>query len=200
MLPDEVDRLVDPGYQDIETGYFRLPNGHMHVRAYTRMPRATGAMVDWWFGWMETADHYRMWEPGAHLSHEWDEHWRKGHYVGASHLVEERMGPQVLKIRIRFHDPAEYFDTSRFAEAGVTAAVCGNAERPDGSPDGRVIHLMRDTPFGSEMRSRFWLYDVPDVAGQGVMAHCLTEMGNMADFLPDLYARETGSAPWTPAR
>lgn len=194
MLPEDIGRLLEPGYQDIETGYMRLPNGHMHVRALTCMPRCAGTMVDWWFGWMETADHYRMWEPGSHLEHEWDEHWSKGHYIGVSHLVEERMGPQVLNVRIRFHDPAEYFDTSRFAEAGVSAVVCGNATRPDGTPDGRVIHLMRDTSYGCEMRSRFWLYDVPDVAGPAVVSHCLTEMGTMAGFLPDLYAREKGAS------
>ena len=143
MLPDEVHQLLEPGCQSIETGYFRLPNGYMHVRALTRMPRCKGAMVDWWFGWMETADH---------------------------------------------------FDTSTFAEARVGAVICGNAQRPDGTPDGRVIHFIQDTDFGCEMRSRFWLYDAPDVAGPGVMAHCLTEMGTMADFLPDLYGKETSQA------
>lgn len=194
MLLEEVNQLVEPGYQAIETGYFRLPNGDMHVRALTRMPGCKGKMVDWWFGHMETADDYRMWEPGAHLSHEWDEHWSPGHYIGASHLVEERMGPNVLKVRIRFHDPAEYFDTSKFAAGNIGAVICGNASRPDGTPDGRVIHVLRDTDYGCEMRSRFWLYDVPDIAGQGVMAHCLTEMGNMADFLPGLYAKKTSEA------
>lgn len=44
---------------------------------------------------------------------------------------------------------------------------------------------------GCEMRSRFWLFDVPDIAGLGLMVHCLEEMGNLADFWPGLYAKET---------
>jgi hypothetical protein len=41
------------------------------------------------------------------------------------------------------------------------------------------------------MRNRFWLLNHPDdKAGLGVMTHNLEEMGNLADFFPDLYARE----------
>ena len=42
------------------------------------------------------------------------------------------------------------------------------------------------------MRSRFWLYEVPDMAGLGLMMHCMEEMGHLADILPELYARESG--------
>ena len=45
--------------------------------------------------------------------------------------------------------------------------------------------------FGCEMRGRLWLFDVPDIAGMALMNHCYTEMGTLADFLPDLYAKET---------
>ena len=53
MLMEEVHQLLDPGYLPIETGYYRLPNGQMHIAALTRMPGCKGKMVDWWFGYMD---------------------------------------------------------------------------------------------------------------------------------------------------
>jgi hypothetical protein len=78
---------------------------------------------------------------------------------------------------------------SRFAEAGITAAVCGRVgllEAPVWA--GHLIHLCRDTDYGCEMRSRFWLGDFepadlapdretrlqvfPDRVGEGLLKHC----------------------------
>ncbi len=191
MLIEEANQLLEPGYMPIETGYFRLSNGHMHVRVLTRMPRCKGKMVDWWFGYLDDTQKYKMWAPKSHLSLKWDERWRPGHYIGASHTVEELLGGEVLKFRIQFHDPSQFFDTSRFKEANVGSVICGSSYSPEGAAYGRGIHLLRDTDFGCEMRSRFWLFEVPDVAGLGLMMHCMEEMGNLADFLPDLYVKET---------
>ena len=192
MLIEEVNQLMEPGYQSVETGGFRLENGQMHVRVLTRMPSSKGKMVDWWFGYLDGTEKYKMWAPKSHVSLEWDETWKPGHYIGASHLVKEDMGEMVIKVRIEFHDPAEFFDTSGFEEAKVSAVICGKAYRPDETPDGFVIHFLRDTDYGCEMRSRFWLYEVPDMAGLGLMMHCMEEMGHLADILPELYARESG--------
>lgn len=193
MPVEEINQLLDPGYMPVETGYYRLPNGHMHVRVLTRMPRCKGEMVDWWFGYLSDTETYKMWHPKSHLSLKWDEHWRPGHYIGASHTVEELIGGQVLKVRIQFHDPSELFDTSRFKEARVGAVICANAYENEVS-HGRIIHLVRDTDFGCEMRSRFWLFQAPDIAGLGLMMHCMQEMGNLADWLPALYARENADS------
>ena len=73
---------------------------------------------------------------------------------------------------------------------------------------GHLIHLVRDTDYGCEMRSRFWLGDVdpvevigtpeqriamfPDRLGAGLLKHCQEEMGYLAEFLPSLYAAESG--------
>jgi hypothetical protein len=73
---------------------------------------------------------------------------------------------------------------------------------------GHLIHLVRDTPYGCEMHSRFWLGDfdppalapsrearialMPDHIGPALQRHCQEEMGYLAGFLPALYARETG--------
>jgi len=190
---EEINQLLEPGYMSIETGYYRLPNGYMHVRVLTRMPRCKGKMVDWWFGYIKDTETYKMWHPKDHLFFEWDDKWSPGHYIGASHTVEELVGGQLLKVRIHFYDPAESFDGPRFEKAKVGAAICARVYNLQGVPDGHLIHFVRDTDFGCEMRSRFWLFQAPDIAGLGMMTHCMQEMGNLADFLPDLYAKENKS-------
>jgi hypothetical protein len=190
MLIEEANQLLQPGYMPIETGYYRLQNGHMHVRVLTRMPRCRGKMVDWWFGYLDGTEKYQMWEPKSHMSLKWDEHWKPGHYIGANMFVEEDVGGRLRSIRIQFHEPSDFLDTSQFQEANVGAAICAKSYELDDTPAGMLIHFIRDTDFGCEMRSRFWLYEAPDIAGPGLMIHCLEEMGHLADILPDLYKKE----------
>ena len=151
-------------------------------------------MVDWWFGYIRDTETYQMWHP-AHRFFKWDEKWSPGHYIGATHTIEEQVGTELFKVRIKFYDPSEVFDVSRFKAARVGAAVCGDAIDDQGIPHGHLIHTVRDTDYGCEMRNRFWLLHHPppypdDKVGMGVLTHNLEEMGNLADFLPDLYARE----------
>jgi hypothetical protein len=78
---------------------------------------------------------------------------------------------------------------------------------------GRLIHLIRETPDGCEMRSRFWLGKVriqgvpaarllskatgsrfvakravPITQGRDMVVHCAAEMNHLASFLPALHA------------
>ena len=130
--------------------------------------------------------------PHDHLVGDWDEHWRPGHYIGASHLVHEYIGDEITKLRITFREPSDFFDTTKFAEAKVGVAVCGNVGLLEEDVQlGHLIHFVRDTDFGCEMRSRFWLFDAEEKLGRNLMKHCIEEMGNLADLLPGLYAKET---------
>ena len=188
MLIEEAKILLEPGYSSMETGYYRLPNGDMHVRTLTRMPRSNGKMVDWWFGYIKDTETYRMWHP-EHQFFKWDEKWSPGHYIGASHITHEYLGTELVKMRISFFDPAEIFDTSRFKAANVGAAICANILDSNDVPSGCFIHLLRDTDYGCEMRNRFWMFHAIEATALGLMTHNLLEMGNLADFLPDLYAK-----------
>lgn len=190
MQLEKVNELLQPGYLPLETGYHRLPNGQMYVAALTRMPGCKGKMVEWFFStYLKDTETYKTWDPKAHLFFEWDEKWKPGHYIGASHYGEEYLAGEVLKFRVKFDDPAQFFDTSRFKEASVGAIICGEGFLPDGTPDGRVIHFVRDTDFGCEVRSRFWIYKGTEHMGRGHMEHCLSEMGYLADMLPGIYAK-----------
>jgi hypothetical protein len=209
MLLEHANDLLKPGYLSLESGYQRLDDGTLLVAALTLMPGCKRYMVDWWFGYLETSEHYKLWHSGDHVWTEWDENWKPGQYVGATSMVHEYIGGQLQKLRIRFRDPAEFLDTGRFDDADVSGVVCartGLLEAPVWA--GHLIHFCRDTDDGCEMRSRFWLGDMdppdiapnrearmelfPDEMGKALLQHCIEEMRNLATFLPDLYARETG--------
>jgi hypothetical protein len=177
-------------------------------------------MINWWFGWMINTTHYRWWHPHAHV---WSD-FEKGiegrnnnpddaNYIGDAHLVHEIIGGETSKLRIEFKDPSEYLDTSRFKEVNVSAAICARVSYMDKPLKfARLIHLIRETDDGCEMRSRFWAGDievtisllgpilskllntrrmrqvvVPDKIGPALLIHCAEEMNHLAGILPTLF-------------
>lgn len=191
MLFEEAGQLLEPGYLPIETGYYRLPNGQMHVAVLTRMPGCKGEMVDWWFGYVFDSETYRMWHPESHVSlHRARDH-NPGEYIDSSYIIEEYLDGHLQKYRIHFHDPFEFLDTTRFELNGSAVAICANVYDMDRYPKGRVIHVVRDSSFGCEMRSRFWLFRASETQGRRCMHHCIEQMWNLADFLPGLYSEKT---------
>ena len=205
------NQLLDSGYLDFESGYKRLSDGQLHVANWTTMFGCTGKMVEWWFDFLETTEQYKWWHPKDHVWCEWIEGADSSNYVGGTHRVHEYIGGELQKLRIHFRDPSEYLDVSRFSEAGVTAAVCARVGPLDSTIwAGHLIHLCRDTDYGCEMRSRFWLGDFdppelapdaesrrslfPDSAGEGLVKHCHEEMSYLAQFLPGLYAENESAA------
>jgi len=204
----DANRLLEPGYLDLEAGYVRLDDGQLHVAAWTTMMGCKGRMIEWWFGFLRTTEQYKWWHPRDHVWCEWIGERGTGRYIGGTHNVHEYIGGELAKLRIHFVEPSTYLDASRFSEAGASAAVCarvGLLEAPIWT--GHLIHLCRDTDYGCEMRSRFWLGDVdpgemapdretriqlvPDRIGEGLLKHCHEEMSYLAGFLPTLHARES---------
>lgn len=217
MRFEDRNDMLRPGYLPMESGVVRYEDGYVTIAALTRMPRCRAKMLHWWFGWVGGTDQYKLWHPVDHLFSDWQD--RDGsNYIGAKHLVHETLGGdgEVHKLRIHFREPTEVFDPKGY-EAVDGLAVCafpGALERPINL--GHMTHFARNTDYGCELRTRFWLGDithqdpnesVPDDVKDLVRAQVLTddfatrlhrhateEMGYLADLLPILYRQSTQDA------
>jgi hypothetical protein len=211
----QADDLLAPGYLPFESGYADLGDGKKVVAALTRMPGCRAKMVDWWFSWLGGTDQYKLWHPTDHIFSDWENR-IDGKYIGGAHLVHEylagRSGP-LYKLRIAFHDPAELFDSAKYKASGAMA-VCARLGDLDHPIDfARMTHFVRNTDYGCEMRSRFWLgiiksrdpnvtiteerarelrqTSVNDELARRLHQHATEEMGYLAEILPTLYRRVT---------
>ena len=219
----ESAQLLQAGYLPLESGYTRLASGEVFVAVKTPMPGVSGEMIDWWFGWHSNeSQRYKLWHPHAHmravLKHPTGETpglSDRERYVGNTSFVDEYIGDTVQELAIQFKEPGQLgLDERQFAAAGVQTAVCAEVG-PAGIPInyGKLIHLIRETNDGCEMRSRFWLgkaclrdkaadhfanrllgsrlvskLAIPRNLGHDMVVHCAMEMTHLASFLPALYA------------
>lgn len=218
---DAASELLKPGYLELETGWARLENGQLYVAALTQMPNVTGEMIDWWFAWHTTDDAYLLWHPRDHVSARWKLAVHpsascREQYIGNTSEIIEFIGSNLEHLNVWFQPPGKYFDVSEFEAAGIETAVCARGgQRLQNVWTAHLIHLIRKTSFGVEMRSRFWLGDVdaspkgmagqiltpimnlpwvrrrnvPDALGRDLMLHCAEEMHHLAGILPELYSR-----------
>ena len=230
----DINRLIEPGYLPLETGYSTLPDGSAHVAVLTQFPGATGEMIDWWFGWhgAET-ERYKLWHPQAHLftqsryeRTDVSDFTDRQKYIGNTSYVDEYVGPLIHRLAISFREPRDFgLAEDSFKDAGIGTAICARVGFNDKPVDsGYLIHLIRETEEGCEMRSRFWMGEshfrllpegnpmdrllqtrfvrqllMPERIARHLLIHCAEEMNHLASFLPALFAQETGvvSAPAT---
>lgn len=213
----EVRRLLDPDPMALEMGIERLGDGVLHVAVRTLMHGCTGEMFSWWFGSGPLTREYAWWHPGDHVSSAWLDLPADGSGIGSTHVVEERLGGgEVHALRIRFHDPVELFGddlADARAHGSVSTAVTANigfGEEPPRSEDGRplggrLVHVGRDTAYGLQLRSHFWLGwglerpDVPEEIGLGLIKHSHAEWLYLAEVLPALFVAERRDVAAAPA-
>ena len=157
-------RLGAPGYEALETGWTRLDSGVVMVSVLTDMPDVTADMWDWWFGWhaRETA-RYKLWHPDAHqfAAVGQDRSAIPGltdqqRYVGNVSYVDEYIGGVLQPLAIRFLDPTAL---GIGASAGTTHICARVSLSRFPIAFGWLIHQVRPTEHGAEMRSRFFLND-----------------------------------------
>jgi hypothetical protein len=205
---DDAAGLLDDGYQPTENGYGVLRDGGLQVSVRTDMPGVEPAMWAWWFGWHGSdARRYKLWHPRAHVSARWSDTGADGRYVGRTSLVQEYLGSTFTRPAIRFVEPA----TLGLRSVGDAIAICARLGSADIPVDvGWLIHHVRATADGAEMRSRFWMggrhvslragksladrtlrvfaaRQLPDP--RDLLVHCAQEMNHLAGFLPALFAR-----------
>jgi hypothetical protein len=220
------DALLEPGYLAMENGYARLDDATLYVAALTPMPGVTGEMIDWWFAWHgEESARYQLWHPRDHVSARWRqpvtwaggdrEQWQRLYRSNVSE-VDEYVGSTLMRLSIAFAEPSAYLDVSRLQASGTQAVICARTySRRENVAAGHVLHQIRRTGDGVEMRSRFWLADfdaravpvvgpllhpllnapsmrrrlVPNGVGRDLLLHCAEEMAHLAEFLPALFQR-----------
>jgi hypothetical protein len=217
----DIDLLLSRNPLRLETGIQRLSNGMLQVSVRTDLHGCTGKMVDWWFKFFETTEHIKWWHPHDHVLHGgWDQHWKKNEsYIGATIHATEALGDiPPVPATIKFHEPGEIFNPrileTAYATQDISAAVYarigfGKHVQTDanGDPtDGYMVHILRDTPSGCVLRSRFYLgaaaadplLEVPDELGLGLMVHCYSEFTYLSHFLPSLYYAENKNGDKAP--
>ncbi|SKA33375.1 hypothetical protein SAMN04488128_103828 [Chitinophaga eiseniae] len=217
----DIDQLLSTRPMPLETGIRRLPNGMLQVSVRTDLHGCSGRMVNWWFTFFETTQHIKWWHPHDHVLHGgWDQYWKRNeNYIGATIHATESLGSiPPVPATIRFHHPAEVFNPHllevAYARNEVSAAVYARIgfgkDTPldaDGDPlDGYMFHILRDTPWGCVLRSRFYLgaaatdpqHAVPDETGLQLMVHCYSEFSYLSRFLPSLYYAENKNGDSAP--
>ena len=202
-LGEVVARLERPGYEPVETGWTRLSDGVVLVAVLTHMPRVTAAMWDWWFGWHgRESSRYKLWHPTAHQFTAMGEDRSddrtltdRQRWVENVSYVDEYVGGRLQRLAIRFLDPARLGFDERPGHTWVCARV-SLSTRPIAI--GWLVHQVRPTGDGCEMRSRFFLNDAailplpaaslpPDLPSQ-ILA---TDLGRgvAAPLVPTMVAR-----------
>ncbi len=211
---DDAATLLDDGYQQTENGYGVLRDGGVQVSVRTDMPGVTPEMWTWWFGWHGNDDRrYKLWHPRAHVSAQWADGGGEGTYVGRTSLVQEYLGSALTAAAIQFVRPSRLgLDEDRLTDAVAVCARLGSSDVP--VDVGWLIHHVRPTGDGSEMRSRFWMGGrhiavrrAPGMANRAVrpvasrvlgasaatardlLVHCAQEMNHVTHLLPELWQR-----------
>lgn len=215
-------QLEQPGYLPVETGYAEAPDGSIAVAVKTPMPGVTPQMWDWWFGWHSSQDlRYKLWHPSAHLSARWQDGESHIGYVGRTSIVVEYIGENLLEAAVRFKSPLNFgFSHETVGRPDKAVYICAKLGHPTLPVDyGYLVHQVRATPDGAEMRSRFFLggqfvsvnktgklatialevlkklKKLPQNFAHDLMHHCAEEMNHLAAVLPRLYARYANQEP-----
>lgn len=139
VLPySQLRRLLEPGDQPVENGWYAYPDGTGYVTSKTQFPGCTAEMIEWWFWWHSVeGERYALWYPYNHWDVkstyaratrskftreakrdpktgreisilERDDLPHRLRYLGSTHTVSEWIGPQHMELRIEFKEPS-YF-------------------------------------------------------------------------------------------
>ena len=176
LMPEDINRLLDPGNFEVETGWGMMDNGAGYIAMRHEMPGVTIEMIDWWFAWHPIEPlRYRIWFPPYHLGVGVDD-WARARLLDPDvparekcshviHHVSEDTGMGTEHIEIHFLTPEEMgFDMSRWHAPNVGTFVGGFGfspfeHQPPGMPAAPAImcHFVREMDGGVEWRTRFWM-------------------------------------------
>jgi transposase-like protein len=187
MMFEEINRLLEHGHLPIETGYCRLRDGSMYVAVMTRMFGCKSRWLEWWF------KNYDLQEQQIKNRNPKNKSSSDGK-TAAKGFYEDFQGKYVMDRKVsnfsfELADPLEYFDNNKLKASDAHVIVIGNTFTPEGDLYGRNVHIARDTIYGCELRSHFWLYNSTEEMAHTRMEHCIEDMGSLADFLKIIIAK-----------
>lgn len=205
MSYSDIDLLFEDGYLPNEFGLFKNPDGGGMVANLTEMPGVTPEMFDWWFAWhgldpmryiiWDRDDHYdcRTHHPEKALDASLS---LKERYWYTEHSIKEALldGQEPIPVYLKFVPPEDMgFDPKKLKVfQGTIVSTIEQAV---------MIHFLRPTPRGSELRTRFYMgykqtpegiIPIPDAPqfdhmGRALLAHNVKEFTHLAKILPGLY-------------
>ncbi|GGX74942.1 DAPG hydrolase family protein [Streptomyces anandii] len=215
---EDAGSLLEAEWEPTETGYALLPDGSMRVAVHTPMPEVTPRMWDWWFSWHgDDTRKYKLWHPRAHVFAQWadaDLHTGPRAYVGRTSYVDEYLGSRLIRAAINFLPPSALgMDETRLADPREATAICARVGLSNYPLDvGYLLHHIRRTGDGAEMRSRFWIggrhvaprtriralahpppspvlraASMTAADATALLIHCAQEMAHLAALLPALH-------------
>ena len=203
----EMNRLFDDGYLPGEFGMYALPDGGTMIANLTDMPGVTPEMFDWWFAWHGLDSfRYTIWDKDDHyycqslnVEQNLDTSLSmKERYWNTTHDVKESLldGEEPRPVHLTFVPPTVVgFDPEKLKDFKGTI-VCT-------PPPAIMIHFIRPTERGCELRTRFWMGYVPtpdggwtripdfptfEMMGRALLHHNVKEFTHLAKILPSLYA------------
>lgn len=205
MPYSDINLLFEDGYLPNEFGLYKNPDGGSMVANLTDMPGVTPEMFDWWFAWhgLDTM-RYIIWDKDDHYYCQTQHAQRaldaslslKERYWHTEHDIEEALldGQDPIPVHLKFAPPEELgFAPEKLAAfQGTIVATTEQAI---------MIHFLRPTEHGSELRTRFYMGyravpggavvipDEPqiDAMGQALLIHNVKEYRHLAKILPELY-------------
>lgn len=171
----------------------------------TKMPGVTPEMFDWWFAWhgLDTMryiiwnkdDHYYCQTQNVEQALDDSLSWRERLWY-TQHEVKEAFQPgmEPVPVHLKFVPPEVVgFDPEKLKDfKGTIVATPGPM---------LMIHFVRPTENGSELRSRYFAgyqatedgivrvpeFPCPDEKGRNILIHNVKEFTHLAKILPDLY-------------
>ncbi|TKI02499.1 DAPG hydrolase family protein [Martelella alba] len=167
---DELDNLLNPFPLKLEMGINRTSNNLLIVAVRTDLQGCTGEMLEWWYRFFCSNEHFKWWHPCDHkLFYGWDDKWIPGkNFIDATvHFVEKLGNIAPLSTKIKYCHPENFFSARKLIEAHrkkwISTAICGyiglgnkiNLDENGNPLDGIVMHLARDTSWGCVLRSRY---------------------------------------------
>jgi len=206
LARENVSKLLDRDYQDVEHGYVLNEDSTWYVACHTVLPEGcTGQMLDFWFCHCDNTERYKWWHPVDHIKGTWSKEYlavarherKEGHYIGNRHKVTENIGGETTHLEIEWVTPHVFGfggeDEAACQEilrkSGVTGCFCGIVhvyDFPFGYLRvGYLVHMVTlDSNTGlSTLKSRFWLGHVEwDGSNNNPVGVLINRVGNTGWF------------------